>query len=304
MQLHPQHATWQELRDAALLVDRLGYDSLWTWDHFVPLMGDADGPNYEGWQLLPAWGALTERVRIGMLVTGNTYRHPAVLAKMAATLDHITSGRAILGLGAAWHEDEHRMYGITFGTRGTRLARLAEAAPIVRSLLDQPFTTFAGKYYKLANATAEPKPIQKKLPLLIGGGGERKTLRIAARYADMWHGFGTPELIAHKIEVLRRHCADVGRDIGEILLTTGGSVIVRDDGEAIDLRVRDVMRRNRMTERWQPFAGTAEVVAQRMAAHWHNGVRGFLYGSPPPYDAESIERLQTEVRPRLEQLIA
>ncbi|MGH2451674.1 MAG: TIGR03560 family F420-dependent LLM class oxidoreductase [Candidatus Limnocylindria bacterium] len=303
-QLHPQHATWAELRDGALLVEELGFDSLWTWDHFVPLLGDASGPSFEGWQLLPAWGAITKRVQIGMLVTGNTYRHPAVLAKMVATLDHITAGRALLGIGAAWHEDEHRMYGIEFRGPGWRLARLAEAVPIMRSLLDEPRTTFEGKHYTITDARCEPKPVQKRLPILVGGGGEQKTLRITARWADMWHGFGTPDVIAHKIGVLRRHCAEVGRDPGEITLTTGGGVIVRKDRSAIDRRIREVRERSRVTGAYAPFSGTPDEVAKRLADHWRAGIRGFIFGCPPPVDRETIELMMSDVRPRLEALVA
>lgn len=194
VQVHPDHTTWPAMREIGLVADRLGYDSLWTWDHFVPLRGDHVGPTFEGWQILAAWGAITERVRIGTLVSGVTYRHPALVAKMAATLDHITNGRAILGIGGAWHEREHRMYGMDFDTPGVRLRKLDEACRLMRSLLDNERTTFHGKYYTITDARAEPKPVQRKLPIMIGGGGERKTLRSTARWADMWHGFGTPEI--------------------------------------------------------------------------------------------------------------
>lgn len=303
-QLHPQYASWEEMRDAALHVEQLGYDSVWTWDHFVPLLGDATGPNFEGWQILAAWGAITRRVRIGMLVTGNTYRHPALLANMAATLDHITAGRAILGVGAAWHEAEHTMYGMEFRTPGWRLARLSEAAEIMRSLLDQERTNFQGRHYTITDATCEPKPVQARLPLMIGGGGEQKTLRIAARWADMWHGFGTPDVVEHKIRVLREHCEEVGRDPAEIMATTGGGVVVRKDRSAIDRRIREVVERNRVTGSYAPFAGTPDEVARRMADNWRAGVRGFIFGCPPPYDRETMELLMSEVRPRLEALVA
>ena len=149
----PDHTSWSAMREVGLLVEEVGYDSLWTWDHFMPLGGDPTGAALEGWQILPAWGALTTRVRIGMLVSGNTYRHPAVLAKMAATLDHITAGRAILGIGAAWLEREHRMYGIPFDTTGIRLAKLDEACRLIRSVLDNPTTTFEGKHYRDRKST-------------------------------------------------------------------------------------------------------------------------------------------------------
>lgn len=306
IQLHPQYVSWDEMRKFGLLVEELGYDSLMTWDHFVPLVGDATGPNLEGWQVLAAWAAITKRVRIAMLVSGNTYRHPAVLANMAATLDHISGGRAILGLGAAWHEAEHRMYGIAFDTAPLRLAKLREASRIVRSLLDTERTTYAGKHYTIADAVCEPKPVQKRLPLLIGGGGEQVTLRITARYADIWHGFGTPDVIARKIGILKRHCEEVGRDYGEILPTTGGGMIVKDTEEALAKRLDAVRERNRMSAPpAPPLPGvpTVEAVAQRLAEHWRAGARGFVFGMSPPYDRETIERLVGEVRPRLQELI-
>jgi F420-dependent oxidoreductase-like protein len=294
------------MREFALLVDSLGYDSLLTWDHFVPLVGDDTGPNFEGWQILAAWAAITKRVKIAMLVSGNTYRHPAVLANMTATLDHISGGRAILGLGAAWHQAEHRMYGIPFHTAPVRLQMLREASRIVNSLLRKERTTVRGKHYTVVDATCEPKPLQSHLPLLIGGGGEQVTLRITARYADIWHGFGTPEVIARKVGILKRHCAEVGRDFAEIMPTTGGQVLIRDTDAGIDERLRQVAERNRASSRAaRPFAsGPPALVAERLAEHWRAGARGFLFGMTAPFDRETLERLIGEVRPRLEALIS
>ncbi len=303
VQLHPDHTTWEALRDAGLLVDQLGFDVLMTWDHFIPLRGDTTGPNFEGWQVLAAWGALTRRAKIGMLVTGNTYRHPALLAKMVATLDHITGGRAILGIGAAWNETEHRMYGIPLDTAGVRLAKLDEAVQIIRSLLTNERTTFQGKYYTITDARAEPKPLQPRLPILIGGGGERKTLRTTARYADMWHGFGGPEEIAHKIEVLRAHCADAGRDPREILITSGfqPSIVLRDDPKQVDEWRWTVARAagGKALPPGRPLH-TVDAVVARLLEYWKAGVRGFLIGFSPPFDRETLERLANEVRPKFE----
>lgn len=304
LQLNPQYTSWDELRDNALLIDELGYDSLMTWDHFVPLMGDATGPNFEGWQILAAWGAITKRVKISMLVTGNTYRHPAVLANMAATLDHITNGRAILGLGAAWHEAEHAMYGIPFDTVPIRLAKMREAARIVRSLLDNEHTTIAGKHYQITDAICEPKPIQKRLPLLIGGGGEQVTLKVVARHADYWHGFGPPETIKHKLEVLKRHCDEVGRDFSEIMPLAGGPCLVRDSSDAVETRLKEVATNNRVTRDVQAtLAGTPDFIAEKMAAWWKVGVRGFIFNMHAPHDRETIERIISEVKPRFLELI-
>jgi F420-dependent oxidoreductase-like protein len=303
LQLHPQYTTWDEMRDAALLAEQSGWDVLMTWDHFVPLMGDVTGPNLEGWQVLAAFGAITKTPKIGMLVTGNTYRHPAVLANMASTLDNITNGRAVLGIGAAWNEHEHRMYGIDFDTPAIRLAKLREATRIIRGLLDKGNVTYEGKYYKLENATLGTRPIQKRVPILIGGGGEQVTLKITARYADWWHGFGTPEIIKHKLEVLKKHCADVGRDPNEIAPTGGGGILVRDDLNTVDKRMREVAARNKVEAPTRPAVlGKPDDIAKRLLEYHKVGVKGFLFGMSPPYDRETIERTMTEVKPRFLEL--
>ena len=279
---------------------------MWTWDHFVPLDGDPKGPMFEAWELLAGWGALTSRVRLGTLVTGNTFRHPPVLAKMVATLDHITDGRAMLGLGAAWHEGEHAMYGLPFPSTGGRLARMDEAARVLRLLLDEPVATFAGKHYTLTDAVAEPKPVQRRLPLLIGGGGERKTLRTVARYADYWHGHGTPEVIRHKLDVLKQHCLEVGRNVDEItpLTSVRPDVVLRDSVADAEAQLDRVRARFRMAERpaMNPIH-TVDALVERCAALWRGGARGFILYVMAPFDHETIGRVATEVRPKLEQAI-
>jgi alkanesulfonate monooxygenase SsuD/methylene tetrahydromethanopterin reductase-like flavin-dependent oxidoreductase (luciferase family) len=280
---------------------------VWTWDHFVPLDGDPNGPMFEAWELLAGWGTLTTRVRLGTLVTGNTYRHPPVLAKMVATLDHITAGRAMLGLGAAWHEGEHAMYGLPFPSTGGRLARMDEAARVLRLLLDEPVATFAGKHYTLVDAVAEPKPVQRRLPLLIGGGGEQKTLRTVARYADYWHGHGTPEVIRHKLDVLKQHCLEVGRNVDEItpLTSVRPDVVLRDRVADVETQLDRVKARFRMAER--PAMNrihTVDALVERCAALWRGGARGFILYFMAPFDHETIGRVATEVRPMLDQAIA
>ena len=303
LQLHPQYTTWDEMRDAALLAEQCGWEVLMTWDHFVPLMGNVTGPNLEGWQVLAAFGAITTKPKIGMLVSGNTYRHPAVLANMAATLDNITNGRAILGIGAAWNEHEHKMYGIDFDTPAIRLAKLREATRIIRGLLDTGKVTYHGKYYQLENATLGTRPIQKRLSILIGGGGEQVTLKITARYADWWHGFGDAGVIKHKLEVLKKHCADVGRDYAEIAPTAGGGILVRDDLNTVDKRMREVAARNKVEAPNRPAnLGTPDAIAKKLLEYHKVGVKGFLFGMSPPYDRETIERTMTEVKPRFLEL--
>jgi len=262
---------------------------------------------FEAWELLAAWGALTTRVRLGTLVTGNTYRHPPVLAKMVATLDHITNGRAILGLGAAWHEGEHAMYGLRFPSTAGRLARMDEAARVLRLLLDEPTANFTGKHYTLTDAVAEPKPVQERLPLLIGGGGERKTLRTVAKYADYWHGHGTPEVLAHKLEVLAAHCADVGRDVREIKPFTSvrPDIVLRAKVSDVTAQLERVRARSNRAEPvpMNPIH-TVDALVERCAELWRAGARGFILYFMAPFDHETIERVATEVRPKLEEAIA
>ena len=305
IQVQPQNTTWDDLRDVALQVDALGYDSLWAWDHFVPISnGSIYGDQLESWQIVPAWAALTKHVRIGTLVTGITYRNPAILAKQVTALDHISGGRAILGLGAAWMEAEHAAYGIAFPPARERLTMLAEGTQIIRSMLDKPRTTFEGKSYQVFDAPNEPKPLQKKLPILIGGGGEKRTLRITARWADMWHGFGAPEVIAHKIEVLRAHCADVGRDPSEILALAGGALLVTADRTSVEARQALIVERHRVTGRPNPITGgTPDELAARVFAYHQAGAGGFILSMSSPFHRETIERFITEVKPRVEALV-
>src|ERR671918_2019988 len=179
-----QYAEWPSLREAGLRAERLGYDGLWTWDHLYPIVGSHEGPIFEGWLALAAWAEATERATVGLMVGANTFRNPALVAKMATTLDHISRGRAVLGIGGAWFETEHVAYGVEFGeSPGERLRWLEEAVRIMRGMLlgARP----SGKrYYATEEVLNLPPPVQQKVPLLVGGGGEKKTLRIVARYAD------------------------------------------------------------------------------------------------------------------------
>lgn len=204
IQLHPQHTSYRDIADAVRRAEEMGVDSIWTWDHFFPLSGDPQGNHFEGWTLLTAIATLTERAQIGCLVTCNSYRNAALLSNMAKTVDHISNGRLILGIGAGWFERDYQEYGYDFGTAGKRLASLEESLAIIRHRWEVDV----------------PKPM-RKIPILIGGGGEKKTLRITAQYADLWHGFGDANAIAHKMQVLDRWCAEIGRDPREIERSCG-----------------------------------------------------------------------------------
>ena len=213
IQTPQQHTTWPEILSLWQELDTLDYDTAWLFDHFLPIFSDPAGPCLEGWTGLAALAMATRRLRLGLMVTGNTYRHPAVLAKMAATVDIISSGRLILGLGAGWFELEHRQYGIPFHTTRERLGRLDEALTIIKLLWTEQRINFSGKYFKLENASMNPRPAQQPHPtILIGASGEKVALGIVARHAEMWNSFGTPEVFRSKIRLLDEHCRRVGRD--------------------------------------------------------------------------------------------
>jgi F420-dependent oxidoreductase-like protein len=218
----PEYTSWADLLAAWQEADELEiFESGWLFDHFYSVYRDADGPCIEAWTAMAALAQATSRLRIGTLVSGIHYRHPAVLANMIATLDIISDGRLEVGLGAGWHEVETTAYGLELGTPGERSERLEEACEVITRLLTQESATFAGRHYALTNARCEPKPVQRPHPpICIGGGGERRTLRTVATYAQHWNfGRGSVAEFTHKRDVLRRHCADIGRDPSEITLS-------------------------------------------------------------------------------------
>lgn len=200
VQLHPQQTTYAAYAEAVRRVEALGVDSIWNWDHFFPLYGEKNGNHFEGWTMLTAMATLTTRAEIGCLVTCNSYRNPALLTHMAKTVDHISGGRLILGIGAGWFERDYNDFGYEFGTAGSRLRDLGESLPIIKSRMTQEV----------------PLPVRNPIPILIGGGGEKVTLKLTAQYADLWNGFGPPERWAHKNGVLNQWCSEVGRDPAEI----------------------------------------------------------------------------------------
>ena len=220
---------WSEARRLAQYVDSAGWHALYQCDHFMPHHPDGipmGGPTSECWTTLSALATLTSRVRLGSLVLGNTYRHPAVVASMAATLDQISGGRVVLGIGAGWQPNEHAAYGIGLPDPAERIDALGEACAILRMLLAGGRCTFSGKYYSLSDAPCEPVPLQARLPILVGGAGELRTMKVAAQHADVWHCWADPTTFVGKNAVLDRHCQNAGRDPALIARATGGTVAV------------------------------------------------------------------------------
>jgi F420-dependent oxidoreductase-like protein len=218
---------WEVLAEEARHIDAAGFKGIWIGDHFMPNQADTSGRWQEAWTVLAALATLTDRVRLGTLVTGNTYRNPCILAKQAAQVDIISGGRVILGIGAGWQENEHIAYDIPFFSVAERLQRLEESVQILRSLFDNPVTNFEGKHYRIKDAPLSPKPVQDHLPILIGGGGEKVTLRLVAQYADAWNVTGPASTVAQKSEVLRQHCERAGRDFDSIHRT--GAMLINVD---------------------------------------------------------------------------
>ncbi len=216
---------WPELLRRARFAEDAGFDGAWVFDHFKPLYGDRGGPCMEGWTLLAALASSTERIRLGTLVTGVTYRHPSILAAEAVTVDQVSDGRLELAVGAAWFEGEHRELGIPFPTTRERTERLQEAVQVIRLLMTEDGVTFEGKHYRLDAATYHPRPLQQPHPpIWIGAGGERRTIPIAARHADVWHSFGSVEVLRRKATVLDRAAEAAGRDPVSIVRATDLSI--------------------------------------------------------------------------------
>ncbi len=297
--------TWDDIHASVQTLEAGRWDSVWVPDHFVPPQawkGAVDQPMYEAWTLIAAVAGMTDKLRLGHLVTGNTYRNPALVAKMATTIDQVSHGRFTLGIGAAWFKREHEAYGWEYPSVRERQDRLEESLALIRALFtaDSP-VDFEGRYYRLDSAPMSPASFQEPhVPIMVGGLGERRTLRTLAKYGDVWNldGFavGRPdakelggmslELFRHKIDVIERHCEDVGRDPGEIKHTVFMPTKLSNDLAEVD----------EFIERVGPgtVAGTAEYIIQRIGEFAEAGVDEIML-APRPSDAESLQRLDEEV---------
>jgi len=304
--LWPQQTDWAQMSEYARLADQVGLDSLWTWDHLHAIVGDPLQPIFEGWTTLAAWASQTERIQLGLMVGANTFRNPGLTAKSAVTVDHISKGRTWLGLGGAWFEYEHTAAGIDFGSGfGQRLDWFDEAVNgVTRVMAGETVTSEPGGRYDFKNLEHHPLPYSGagKLPLMIGGVGEKKTLRTVATYAQGWNAGGNVETLTHKVDVLRRHCEAVGRDPLEIEFTTNRYLVLRDDPAEAERVLVAGRANNGSAHKIDPvidFLGTEEQVAEQWREYLDLGFTHVNVDFPSPFDRETMERL-----PRLRELVA
>jgi F420-dependent oxidoreductase-like protein len=294
LQLWAQQTDWPGFRDAALAGESAGWDSIWTWDHLLAIFGPWEQPILEGWSVLAGLGPLTSKVRLGLMVGANTFRNPGLTAKLATTLDHLSGGRAVLGIGGAWFEREHDAFGIHYGASvGERLDRLDESVMLIRRLLDGEQFSHEGRFYTMHDALNLPRPIQAHLPILVGGSGPRKTLRTVARRADAWNTSGTIEEVGAKLDILAEHCADVGRDLTTIEKTVSFPIILRDDRVAAEAASRILLERNGTDDAGNGpplFCSPAEA-ADRIRPYAALGFSTVIVRMPAPYDRETIDRM-------------
>ena len=313
-----QYTDWPAFLDGMLRAEDLGFDSLFTWDHVYPIVGSWEGPALETYTAMAAVAAQTKRATIGHLVSANTFRNPGLLVKMITTIDHISHGRAVLGIGAAWMEPEHSAFGIEFGDRpGTRLRWLEQALQIVRGMLagERPSSAEDSRYH-FDSVLNLPAPVQRHIPILIGGSGPKVTLRLVAQYADM-NNLGNPiEPLLRSEAILQEHCQALGRDETSIERTVElQRVVIRDTREAALAREAELLAYNGGAAADEVRPGSAGVASDRIIAgdpdqvfeqlkpYVEAGYRHLICGFPPPYDEETMRRMTTEVRPRLEALV-
>jgi F420-dependent oxidoreductase-like protein len=291
-------ATWQT-------AERLGFRSAWLMDHLYPILAPPTEPILEAWTTLAALAARTERIRLGVLVSANTFRHPSILARMAATIDRACGGRLEVGLGAAWCEAEHAEQGLAFPPIAERLGMLEEACTLLRRLWTEERIDFAGRFYTLRNAACAPKPLQQQLPLLLGGQGERRALAIVARHADRWNLSGALATVRWKREVLESHCRRLGRDPREIAVTVRNDFLLTDDRDAAASTIARFARFAGVSPdeaRQRLWVGNATELVTAFQELIDAGVDECILGLAPPYDSRAqamLERVAAEVIPQI-----
>jgi alkanesulfonate monooxygenase SsuD/methylene tetrahydromethanopterin reductase-like flavin-dependent oxidoreductase (luciferase family) len=297
-----QATDWPALQSAAALVDRLGYDELWMTDHLLPIYGHEDMPVYEAWTALAALASTTQQVALGPLVSPITFRTPALLAKMAVTLDHASGGRAILGLGAGWFEREHRALGIGFGEGPReRVAWLTEALPLIRALLDGRTIDHSGPRFQFEDVATLPRPVQAHLPILVGAMGSRSSLRAVAQHADIWNAYAEPlDVLSDKCAQLDELCSEAGRDPVTLTRSVSVKMIIRDDpAEATRVWTDQLASQGWGPYAYQPWVGPPADIAERVAEHAALGFDIVIVDLLAPYDVETMERCIGEVEPLL-----
>jgi alkanesulfonate monooxygenase SsuD/methylene tetrahydromethanopterin reductase-like flavin-dependent oxidoreductase (luciferase family) len=314
-QVWSQYVTWPELMSIGREIDELGFDELWSNDHLLPqaaggvgALGELDGPVFEGWSVLFGWAGITRYARMGCLVSGGAYRNPGLLVKMATALDHATDGRAALGLGAGWFEREHRAFGYEFPPIGQRLDRLADAAGICRGLLDGAAVTHEGDWFSALDARNDPPPVQSRLPLAIGGSGEKRTLRVVAQYADIWNADqDDPESFRRRNGILDEHCRTVGRDPNTIERTAGlAAPCIRPTRDAAIEVLAGILQQQAMPRddalrmaSDSPFVGPVDSVVEELRRYREAGLHAVMFDWPAPFDRPTLEALAGPVRSAL-----
>jgi F420-dependent oxidoreductase-like protein len=302
VQVAPEDTTYEAMVAVARLVEQLGYDTFWLNDHFVPVLGDKKRPHFESWTLLTALATQTQRIRLGILVSGNTYRHPAVLAKMATTVDHISKGRLELGLGAGWEEFEHRAYGIPFYTAKERAERLGEALAVITHLWDdaEP-SSFVGTYYQLRDAPFLPKPVQRPHPpIVVGGKGEKWIMPLVARYADEWNvPIGvTPDGVKQRLEAIRADCARIGRSPCvrqvSVFLPLANITTIPLAGPVTRLGARLLVDERAATS---VLAGSADEIKDKIRSYLDVGATSVIITTRPSINEELMKRFASEIMP-------
>jgi F420-dependent oxidoreductase-like protein len=293
-QLWPSATSWPDFRDAAIAAEDAGWDSIWTWDHLLAIFGPWQQPIFEGWASLAGLAPVTKRVRLGLMVGANTFRNPGLTAKIATTLDHVSEGRAVLGIGGAWFEREHDAFGIDFASGvGERLDRLDESVMLIRRLLAGERFSHEGRFYTFHDALCEPRPVQAKLPILIGGSGPKKTLRTTARYADAWNTSGTVDGVRRSLDTLKQHCADVGRDPREIELTVSFPMLIRDDAKSAEHAFDGILAHNGATDITADaiLLGSPQQLADEIQPYAELGFSTVIARLPGPHDRETLRRV-------------
>jgi alkanesulfonate monooxygenase SsuD/methylene tetrahydromethanopterin reductase-like flavin-dependent oxidoreductase (luciferase family) len=301
LQLWSQQTDWPAFRDHALAADDAGWDSIWTWDHLLAIFGPWEQPIFEGWMVLAGLGPLTKHVRLGLMVGANTFRNPGLTAKLATTLDHVSNGRAVLGIGGAWFEREHDAFGIPFGeTPGWRLDRLDESVMLLRRLLDGERFSHEGRFYTFQDAICEPRSVQPHLPILVGGSGPKKTMRTVAERADAWNTSGTIEEVQPRLDILAEHAAAVGRDLSTLELTISFPIVIRDSPKDAEARYGELLRANGTPDMGPSpiLLGSPAEVADAIRPYQALGFRTVIVRMPAPYDRETIDRM-ADVQARL-----